>query len=298
MSVSILDDDKKQYSCPLCMTVTYYKNDIKMYYGDPCGHKFCSECSTKASNNKKSTSSILRGSNQVCPICQSFVKYIPDFEFGETDFIRSEGQARKQVYSILNESRKDFKDTPCYDNFLERREDLIYKLIYGSDSEKKSTEEFLNQHSKENQVAILDRKTRDETLWRNDILDIVQKEGTFYEQLNQLSQNTSIDHIQIVHPLQNEYPELFQNFSNNNSINQGISKNPVTLLGSNIPNPIDKNITSKDRLINNTKKAGSASLSIESRQRAGGFTENVVWNLCKNELFFGFYGFCRKESSG
>lgn len=283
----LLGDDQKQYSCPLCMTSTYYKNDIKMYYGDPCGHKFCSECSTRANNSKKVSSSILRGSNQICPVCHSFVRYVSDFEFGETNFLKSEGQARRQVYAILNETRKDFEDTPCYDNYLEQREDLIHKLIYGSDSEKKSTEEFLNQYSKENQVAILDRKTREETLLRNDILDIVQKEGIFYEQLNQLSQNTSIENIQIIHPLQNEYPEFFQNF--NKDINQGSSKNQAVILGSNIPKPLDKNITSKDQLHHKIKKPPPSPLSVESRQRAGGFTENIVWNLCKNELFFGFY---------
>ncbi|OII74771.1 RING domain protein [Cryptosporidium ubiquitum] len=293
MNGDILRDEKKHYSCPLCMTSTYYKNDIKMYFGDSCGHQFCSECSTKA-NNKKSSSSILRGSSQICPVCHSFVKYIPDFEYGETDFLKSEGQARKQVYAILNETRKDFKDTPCYDNFLEKREDLIYKLIYGNDAEKKYTQEFLNQYSKENQVAILDRKTREETLLRNDILEIVQKEGIFYEQLNQLSQNTTIDHLQIVHPLQNEYPEFFQNY-NNNKNSQNTNNNQTITLGSNIPNPIDKNITSKDYLHHNSKKQSSTYSSMESRQRAGGFTENIVWSLCKNELFFGFYGFHRNS---
>ncbi|KAK9174525.1 CDK-activating kinase assembly factor MAT1, partial [Cryptosporidium meleagridis] len=288
MNEDIWKDGQKQYSCPLCMTSTYYKNDIKMYFGDPCGHKFCSECSTKANNSKKSTS-ILRGSNQICPVCHGFVKYIADFEYGETDFLKFESQARKQVYTILNETRKDFKDTPCYDNYLEKREDLIYKLIYGNDTEKKSTQDFLNQYSKENQVAILDRKTREETLLRNDILEIVQKEGTFYEQLNQLSQNTTIDHLQIVHPLQNEYPEFFQNF-NKNSSNQNNSNSQNIALGSNIPNPIDKNITCKEYLHQNAKKSNvSTYSSIESKQRAGGFTENIVWNLCKNELFFGFY---------
>ncbi|KAF7457353.1 CDK-activating kinase assembly factor MAT1 protein [Cryptosporidium felis] len=284
---SLLQDSQKAYSCPLCMSSIYYKSDVKLYFGDPCGHKFCSECSLKASNKKSSAGGVLKTNNSVCPVCHSFVKYVEEYEYGETDFLRLEGAARKQVYAIMNESRSDFKDTPCYDSFLEKREDIINKLIYGNEAERKSTQDLLNQITKENQIAILERRTREETLLKNTVHEIVQQEGIFYEQLNQLSQNSTIDHLQIVHPLQNEYPEFFQNFAGKTTPKASTPNNGINSLGTNVPSPIDKSVTSRDHLLSRSRE--NHSFSVETRQRAGGFTENIVWSLCKNELFFGFY---------
>ncbi|KAK6587829.1 ring domain [Cryptosporidium xiaoi] len=269
--------------CPLCTTDVYFKSDVKIYYGDPCGHCFCSECSDKV-NKKNST--VSKTNNNICPVCLNYVRYVLDYEYGETEFLKQESTYRKYVYSIMNESRNDFKDTPCYNDYLEKREDYIYKLIYSSDSEKKIIQERLNQYSKDNQISIFERKTRDETKLKNSIIEIVNQEGIFYEQLNQLSQNTYIDHLQIIHPLQNEYPEFFHNYSNkkDNQNNKNNNNGSGTFaLGKNIPNPIDTNITSRDQIQRKNN------IPIELRQRAGGFTENIVWNLCKDELLYGFY---------
>ncbi|KAH8740337.1 ring domain protein [Cryptosporidium ryanae] len=270
--------------CPLCMTDTYFKDDIKIYYGDPCGHCFCSECSHKI--NKKNLN-LSKTISNTCPVCLNYVKYVLDYEYGETEFLKHENTHRKYVYSIMNESRNDFKDTPCYNDYLEKREDYVYQLIYGDESEKRSIQELLNQHSKDNQMSILERKTREETKLKNSIIEIVNQEGIFYEQLNQLSQNTYIDHLQIVHPLQNEYPEFFNSYqnkrNNQNEKENGSNNFGILILGKNIPNPIDTNITSRDQIHRRNN------IPIELRQRAGGFTENIVWNLCKDELLYGFY---------
>ncbi|EEA07934.1 uncharacterized protein CMU_030100 [Cryptosporidium muris RN66] len=281
-----LNDEESIYLCPICLINTYYKYGVHLYYGEPCGHRFCSECANKS--NKKSSgirinTNISNSNNsKICPVCRHFVRFIIDYEYGETNFIKLENIARKQVLAIMNKTRQDFENTPIYNDYLEDRETTINKLINGDENEKKVIQDSLNQYAKEHQLEILERQTKYETSLKNTIRDIVKKEGTFYEELQQAAQNNVIDYLHIVHPLQAEYPEYFQQYQDNSEISSQKTYKTQDILGNNIPTPIDNKITSRDKI------PIQKCLQLDLRIRAGGVTENLLWNRCKDELFSGF----------
>ncbi|KAL7065729.1 hypothetical protein ACR3K2_38250 [Cryptosporidium serpentis] len=281
-----LNNEESIYLCPICFINTYYKYGVHLYYGEPCGHRFCSECANKS--NKKSggirinTNTSNSNNSKICPVCRHFVRFIIDYEYGETNFIKLENIARKQVLAIMNKNRQDFENTPVYNDYLEDRETTINKLINGDENEKKVIQDSLNQYAKEHQLEILERQTKYETLLKNTIREIVKKEGTFYEELQQSAQNNVIDYLHIIHPLQVEYPEYFQQYQDNTGISSQITYKAQDILGNNIPTPIDNKITSRDKI------PIQKCLQLDLRIRAGGVTENLLWNRCKDELFSGF----------
>src|SRR5699024_6469692 len=79
----------------------------------------------------------------------------------EITLLENEEFVRNRVLSILNCDRASFDTTPLYNNFLEKREEIIYDLVYSDDKELISDRNnYLTQYEQTSQTQTLEAEER------------------------------------------------------------------------------------------------------------------------------------------
>ncbi|CBZ50549.1 putative CDK-activating kinase assembly factor [Neospora caninum Liverpool] len=129
------------------------------------------------------------------------------------EVLETEKEIRKRVEAIYNSTRERFPDTPAYDDYREKKEDIVYQLVSGTDEAvKRKLEAELRAYERQNTKLIKENKEERKQREKEKIFQIVQREGIFYEVVKRRPalSRTAVDKDQLVHPLERQYAPYFQ----------------------------------------------------------------------------------------
>lgn len=174
--------------CLICSEPAFASLDNKLLTSSQCGHKVCRRClqfnqqrhqnelpadhpteSTTHSaiekndarsdaQNDVKTARPPRGWVQVltCPLCQTVTAAEDWLDRGtEETLFEQEKIVRQRVLAVYNSTRLNFDATPLYNDYLEKREETIFELSFGTDeSQRKALQEELQSAETENQKQV------------------------------------------------------------------------------------------------------------------------------------------------
>eukprot|EP00922_Rhytidocystis_sp_ex-Travisia-forbesii_P038488 GHVS01057325.1.p1 GENE.GHVS01057325.1~~GHVS01057325.1.p1 ORF type:complete len:274 (+),score=39.46 GHVS01057325.1:238-1059(+) len=260
------------FMCPQCQADLYFDGSRRMLYSDICKHKLCNVCA----NRLIGVSDKCRGS---CPECKqpllrsSYVSRDPDEDQAELT-----AATRRRLLKIYNSERKRFDSTPSYNDYLERREDIIQALVSSvtSDDRKKKLEEETRQYRKANQVEIVENESLKNSSFEEQVRSVVRQEGTTFEKVKlPLSAKHLQHHIKLIHPLEIAFKELFDKQKDDNG--------SAPTFG--IPRPLDVSIKEDSDL---PRKPFRTYAEFRAAEIAGGYNMDVIKSRQLSELLYGF----------
>ncbi|PFH36189.1 CDK-activating kinase assembly factor MAT1 protein [Besnoitia besnoiti] len=201
------------YECPVCYESCYYQPERKLFHSDVCKHRICGSCLHLhfGENGRGGVRGERRG---FCPVCRTSLTRA---NYKETDpdmeVLEAEKEIRKRVEAIYNSTRERFPDTPAYDDYREKKEDIVYQLVRGSDEAvKRKLEAELRAYERQNLKTIQENKDVLKQREKEKIFQIVQREGVFYEVVKRRPalSRAAIAKENLVHPLERQYAPYFQ----------------------------------------------------------------------------------------
>eukprot|EP00916_Digyalum_oweni_P020359 GHVL01033898.1.p1 GENE.GHVL01033898.1~~GHVL01033898.1.p1 ORF type:complete len:191 (+),score=44.59 GHVL01033898.1:46-618(+) len=160
------------YKCGVCLEDFYYQPE-QLRLTRECKHQFCKQCITQQFEHTVGTSI-------ACPICRRRIENFENKTFDEIE-VDSQYKIRKEVYDIMNKYEEDFSDIKEYDDFSEKREDLIVNLSSTNNMIKNAAKKYLETYKIENQLQIHEFERVHVERQSTKIKEIVEKEGVFYE---------------------------------------------------------------------------------------------------------------------
>lgn len=202
-----MDENK----CIKCFEYAYVDSDKKLFFFDVCKHKICKECLDEH---------LSKHNKQYCPFCKVSITKTNVIPIDMDEWIyTNQKKIRAKLMSIFNKKRHNFENTPLYNNYLEKVEDLIYTLSNETDKKKiKQLESYIKKYEKENVKIIEENNAILNEQKKRKIHEIVQEEGNFYEIIKHrpLAFNSIEEKEQnkqsYVHNLIKENPKLFHEF--------------------------------------------------------------------------------------
>lgn len=131
--------------------------------------------------------------------------YVPETEY---EFL---GSVRTDIVKIYNKKKTAFVNTPAYNDYLERREDIIEALsIMGSDERKQKVEEELQQYKKDHQVDIVANEAEKQQKLEEEVRLIVSVEGSRFEGIKEPIALVPHPPRNLKHPLEIQYCQFFK----------------------------------------------------------------------------------------
>ncbi|XP_055388960.1 uncharacterized protein LOC129618114 [Condylostylus longicornis] len=288
-------------ACDVCFESAYASIENKLLTSVHCGHRVCRRClhrqqqcteaattanlaaTTDGPTQKiQRTAAGSRNQGLKCPVCQSGVSIDDWMDRGlEETLFEQERLIRQRVLNVYNSARDNFESTPLYNNYLERREETIYELAFGSDdSRKKVLQEELQTADNQNQKEITECRQKAKQKEEEEIKDIVDKEGVFYEIVSQDYgpgfRYSKAAENSLVHILQRQHPQLFAADDNESASQQPTSSE----LGTAQPRPIISGLVYE-------KIAKKAHTDRAAMYRACGYFKERVFQRITQELWGG-----------
>ncbi|SPJ08968.1 CDK-activating kinase assembly factor [Plasmodium sp. DRC-Itaito] len=191
-----------EYKCISCFEHIYVNNEKKLYFFDICKHKICGECLENHLNKLN---------KQHCPLCKVSVtkKNVALFDIEERIYVNQKN-VRSKLKEIFNKRRHNFENTPLYNNYLEKVEDMIYVLTNECDEKKrKIIEAYIKKYEKDNYKLIEENNALIYESERKKIHEIVKEEGNLYEIIKHRPIINKVHNETYVHSLIKENPKLF-----------------------------------------------------------------------------------------
>eukprot|EP00922_Rhytidocystis_sp_ex-Travisia-forbesii_P008006 GHVS01011805.1.p1 GENE.GHVS01011805.1~~GHVS01011805.1.p1 ORF type:complete len:270 (-),score=29.04 GHVS01011805.1:57-866(-) len=261
------------FLCPQCQADLYFDGNRRMLFSDICKHKMCNICA----NRLIGVYDNCRGS---CPDCKqpllrsSYVGKDPDDDQAELT-----ASTRRRILKIYNSDRKRFDTTPAYNDYLERREDIIQALACGtSEDKRKKLEEETRLYRKDNQVEIVENESLKNSSFEDKVRSVVRMEGTIFEKIK-LPLNTKHQqhNLKLIHPLEVAFKELFDKQKEDNG--------SAPTCG--IPRPLDVSIKDDTDI---PRKPFRTYAEFRAAEIAGGYNLDVIKARQLSELLYGFVG--------
>lgn len=186
--------------------------------------------------------------------------------------LEKERDVRRKVVSIYNKGRRGFTNTPDYNLYLEKREEMIYALAYESNEPlKKEIQNDLNTYKADNIHEHEQQRKNEE----NDFIrQIVEEEGDFYERVKEPYVNGfhRANRELIVHPLKREFRALFEEHVPQQGAATGA---PQPLKGKSM-GEYNEEFNTLLRLLGGREKPS------KEQKRAGGWTEGLALMHAEN----------------
>eukprot|EP00927_Polykrikos_kofoidii_P054842 TRINITY_DN49198_c0_g1_i1.p1 TRINITY_DN49198_c0_g1~~TRINITY_DN49198_c0_g1_i1.p1 ORF type:complete len:292 (-),score=42.90 TRINITY_DN49198_c0_g1_i1:431-1306(-) len=165
------------YTCIACNVDFYHNPDIRTVFSAVCDHRLCEPCVKRLFQHGRAYS---------CPACGVRVRAEEFSELSrEGRVVESETNTRREIYEIYCKTEEDFATREEHDDFLEMREDIIYKLTNATlQSEVQDLRRRIEKYREENAAQILQVKSALPRKRAQKILDIIEKEGNFCSNVN------------------------------------------------------------------------------------------------------------------
>jgi len=184
--------------------VDYYHNpDVRMLFSSVCDHRVCEPCIARL---------FQRGRAHPCPACGCSTR-AEDFleQPKETRKVASEAKVRRQVCDIFCKSEEDFPSLAEYNDFLEQRENIIYRLVNPSTPEEvQEAWRSIDQYREQNAEQILRAQNLQPRKKVQKILSIINEEGGFCAAVNSDWDERQAQ-TNLVHPFQDRYRDFLAN---------------------------------------------------------------------------------------
>ncbi|SBS84533.1 CDK-activating kinase assembly factor, putative (MAT1) [Plasmodium ovale curtisi] len=191
-----------EYKCTICFEDIYINSEKKLFFFDICKHKICGECLESHLN---------KYNRQHCPRCKVSItkKNVAPFDI-EDRIYSNQKNIRSKLVEIFNKKRHNFENTPLYNNYLEKIEDIIYMLTHECDEKKRKTiEAYIKKYEKENIKSIEENNALIYENEKKKIHQIVKEEGNLYEIIKQRPIINKSNNEKYIHSLIKENPKLF-----------------------------------------------------------------------------------------
>nr|BAN65032.1 hypothetical protein [Babesia bovis] len=146
-----------------------------------------------------------------CAICRTHISWESFSIYDNTKtYYQTVKEARKRVLQVYNDTRSNFKDTPDYNAFLEKRENLVINLTYGrSDPRWEQADAELKAYESQNAAKISSNMALQENELRKRVKHIVDTEKTFYEMVDKSAPFNLWKVDDLVHTLQRTHASYF-----------------------------------------------------------------------------------------
>lgn len=164
------------FECSACRINYYHVNDVRMFYS-ACDHRICERCFGR----------LFRiGRMYPCPACGQNLR-AEDFSEHSQDEqqANAELKIRRQVCDVFCRTSEDFETLSEFNNYLERREDLVYRLVnpISQEDEKEAWRE-ISAHKEANAEHILRAQQLKPKRRVAKILNVISEEGGFANAVN------------------------------------------------------------------------------------------------------------------
>ncbi|CAD2094886.1 CDK-activating kinase assembly factor, putative [Plasmodium vinckei] len=250
-----------EYKCSLCLDDIYINTEKKLFLFDICKHKICGECLENHLN---------KHNKQHCPRCKIAItkKNVVPFDIEERIY-SNQKNIRSKLTEIFNKKRHNFQNTPLYNNYLEKIEDIIFMLTNECDEKKrKIIEAYIKKYEKENIKLIEENNSLIYENEKKKIHGIVKEEGNLYEIIKQRPIVNKLNNETYVHSLVKENPKLFTEVKVTNiSESQPQPLNPAIRNDTDIP--VRRFISEEE---------------IKQSDYSGGYDISIVFKRCDQEF--------------
>jgi len=185
--------------CSACRVDYFHEPNVRVLFSVVCDHRVCEPCVKRLYK---------QGRSYPCPACAQHLNF-EDFVPESREFRSSvaETEVRKRICGIFCKTKSDFPDPSTFDDYLEEREDMIFRLTNPSFPEEptgvwKQVEVYRQQHAEH----ILRCEGQRQRKFAQKVRGIILEEGTFSERVNADWGQTVAG--QVVHPLEEKYRDL------------------------------------------------------------------------------------------
>lgn len=162
-------DQRSEVQCTACKQETFLNPRMKLLSG-PCGHPFCDKCIERTIHQP------LR-----CPICNTSITKKNIGRSVEQSAFNKEMEIRKYISKIYNKGPNDFANPKDYNDYLEDVEDMILKLISGSEEEVAEINKKVQAYKQANQELIVINSSKREREFNELRTRILNEEKEFNE---------------------------------------------------------------------------------------------------------------------
>jgi CDK-activating kinase assembly factor MAT1 len=295
-----MDQFSVPFTCFICFEAAFTSLNNRVLTSRLCGHKVCSNC-LKLQEKSKPTicefnakvAHIKENDNIIkCPICCYETKFTDwiDRETTDTQFEQYKAVSQR-VSAVYNLTRQYFNNTPAYNDYLEKKEEIICELLNNpNEKERKRIQTELNNYEAENQKQIIECQQVLKKMECDWIRDIVEKEGIFYEKVKLDFENGfKTRSTNLVHSLQRRFSDLFVTEESSNLLASGnehrLKENnntPIVLGVGNQPKPLIPNL-------NYAKIPKNIPTDIPAMRRASGMLKKSINLRVLQETWGGLY---------
>lgn len=259
----------EEYKCVNCSTLVTLDSNIQLFFFDICKHKICKDCLDEHLN---------KHNKQHCPLCKVPLtkKNVVLFDIEEKNF-SNQKIIRAKLTCIFNKRRHNFKNTPLYNEYLEKVEDLIYFLSNEKDDKrKKLVEAYIKKYEKENSKIIEENNAMLFETKKRKIEEIVREEGNFYEIIKHRPFANKGNPQIYIHPLIKENPKIFyDSLKDKNEYKSQTQPRPLNPSYKNDTDIVPRKFMNKEELLKS--------------DICGGYNTTVVFNRSQTEFTGSIY---------
>lgn len=222
--------------CSACHVDYYYNPDVRVLFSSQCDHRVCERCISR----------LYKPGPYKCPACDRQL-IAEDFsvEPREAKQVETEVKVRKQIMQVYCKNETDFQTKEEYDNYLDLREDLIYRVVFPSSQEDVQEVWRIVETCKEanaDQIRKTQRLAPRRKLQK--IINIINEEASFYTNVNSEwgEEGKNADDV-TQHPFKQQYAAMLENPPADCSRpNSAISSPPATPINAHGPQNISRHM--------------------------------------------------------
>lgn len=163
--------------CSACQVDYYHNPDVRMLFSKVCSHPVCEPCVMRLFQHVRT---------YPCPLCSQSVR-AEDFseQSNESRVVESATKIRRQICDVYCKTEEDFSSADEFNDYLEQREDLIYRLLNPSSQEDvRDVWRHIDEYKERNAFQIMQAQSQRPRKKLQRIWNIIEEEGVFCSQLN------------------------------------------------------------------------------------------------------------------
>lgn len=142
------DDDLENFECPGCGKKRgYMSKNMVIMHTTCCGWKLCATCANREKSRK-----VANCSNDACKAKVTHSTWT-DKGYSRQKY-DNEIDCRKDLQTVFNQERVDFDNDDAFYDYQEFVQDILYDLVYGTESEKESARQRKRKYEVENKEKI------------------------------------------------------------------------------------------------------------------------------------------------
>eukprot|EP00301_Raphidiophrys_heterophryoidea_P027293 c9588_g1_i1.p1 GENE.c9588_g1_i1~~c9588_g1_i1.p1 ORF type:complete len:371 (-),score=79.49 c9588_g1_i1:1265-2377(-) len=190
--------------CPRCSMEVFMTGSVKLLRASSCGHTLCEKCRDELFE---------KDATVPCPTCREQLRKLDFSEIGIKSIqehlkkvVVKESDVRRQVMEKYNCGPDAFATLEEYNDFLERRESIVFGLLYGSKDDVEKLKKEMAEFERQNREMIARSSAEQKRLLQEEFLTHSLEQARS-EMIRKKIQESHIDIEKAEFGLQREYTE-------------------------------------------------------------------------------------------